>query len=238
MKAVVLAAGKGVRLGPLTESLPKPMLPISGRPVIGHLLSTLAKTGVREVFMNLHHRPETIQDYCEDGSRWGLRITYAIETELLGTAGALRSFMTHLTGEPFFVSYGDNFFTGVDPVLLWEFHQRHDGHATVALFERDDVRGCGIVELNQHHRILRFVEKPPPEQVFSRLINGGLYVLSPAILPLLPDRTPCDFAFHVFPELLAAGHPIFGRVMEGAVWGIDTPELYRTLREIVSDELA
>ncbi|MGH7341509.1 MAG: nucleotidyltransferase family protein, partial [Candidatus Rokuibacteriota bacterium] len=86
MKAVVLSAGRGSRLGALTETTPKPMLPVGGRPVIAHLLELLAGAGVTDVFMNAHHRAEVLLDYCGDGSRWGLSVTYAVEPELLGTA--------------------------------------------------------------------------------------------------------------------------------------------------------
>jgi NDP-sugar pyrophosphorylase family protein len=228
MKAVVLAAGVGSRLGALTDALPKPMLPVAGRPIIAHLLERLAGVGVEQVFMNLHHRPDALRDYCGDGARWGLYITYAVEPTLLGTAGAVRNFGAHLSDGPFYVACGDNYLE-CDPSALLAFHATHGGLATLALFERDDVSGSGIALLDAAGRILRFVEKPPPEQVFSRLVNGGLYVLSPEILPRLPERVPCDFSHDVFPALAPTG-ALYGRVMEGGVWGIDTPELYHALR--------
>ncbi len=233
MNAVVLAAGKGSRLASLTAAVPKPMLAVGGRPVIGHLLALLARTGVREVFMNLHHRPDVLRDYCGDGVRWGLRIHYAVEAELLGTAGALRSFARRLDG-PFFVAYGDNFFE-CDPAPLWAFHEARRPLATIALFPKDDVTGSGVVQLDAEGRVRRFVEKPAPAEAYGRLVNGGLYVLSPAVLPLLPDKVPCDFGYDVFPALVASGHPVYGRVLDGAVWPIDTPELYRTLRARMGD---
>lgn len=230
MKAVVLAAGRGTRLGPLTESLPKPMLPVGGRPVVDHLLDLLRRAGVREVFMNLHHRGEALSGYCGNGARWGLRMTYAVEPQLLGTAGALRNFAEHLAGEPFFVVYGDNYLA-CDPAALWRFHEARDGLASIALFEKEDVTGSGIVDLDGEGRVLRFVEKPAPGEAFSHLVNGGVYVLSPAIFPLLPDHLPCDFGRDVFPKLLASGYPVYGLLMNGAVWPIDTPQLYRELCE-------
>ncbi len=237
MKAVVLAAGKGTRLGSATAMLPKPLLPVRGRPVIGLVLDLLARNGVGEVFMNLHHHPDALRDYCGDGGRWGLRITYAVERELLGTAGTVRNFARYLAESSFFVVYGDNYFE-CDLAALQEFHAQRKGVATIALFEKEDVTGSGIVQVDAEGRVLRFVEKPPPSETFSRLVNGGLYVLSPAILPLIPDRVPCDFGYHVFPALLASGHRIYGRVMEGGVWPIDTPDLYRKLRQRMGDEPA
>lgn len=237
MKAVVLAAGKGTRLDSVTKTLPKPMLPVGGRPVIGYLLELLARNGVQEVFMNLHHHPEVLREYCGDGARWGLRITYALEPELVGTAGAVRNFGRHLGEAPFFVAYGDNYLE-CDLFALWKFREERKGLATIALFEKADVTGSGVVQLDDDGRVLRFVEKPPPSEGFSRLVNGGLYVLSPAILPLIPNKVPCDFGYHVFPSLLVSGYPIYGRVMEGAVWPIDTPELYRRLQDRMSDDPA
>lgn len=234
MKALVLAAGKGTRLADLTAAMPKPMLPLAGRPVIGHLLERLARTGVREVFMNLHHRPEALHEYCGDGSRWGLRIRYAVETELLGTAGALRSFGRWLDDGPFLVAYGDNYFE-CDPAPLPAFHAERRALATLALFPKDDVTGSGVAELDADGRVVRFVEKPPPAEAVGRLVNGGLYVLSPGVLPLIPDRVPCDFGYDVFPALVAAGLPVYGRVLDGAVWAIDTPALYHGLRARMGD---
>ena len=238
MKAVVLAAGRGRRLGPLTQTAPKPMLPIGGRPLIGHVLDLLAKSGVEEAFINLHHHPDVLQNYCGDGAAWGIRITYAVEPELLGTAGAVRNFARYLDGEPFFVVYGDNYYLRVDLAPLWEFHHDRKGLATLALFEKEDVMRSGVAELSANGRIQRFVEKPSPSTVSGGLVNGGLYVLSPSVLPLLPTDVPCDFGYHVFPRLVAAGAAIYGRVMEGAVWGIDTPALYRGLRREIGDEPA
>jgi NDP-sugar pyrophosphorylase family protein len=204
------------------------MLEAGGRPIISHLLELLAKSGVGEVFMNAHHRADVLTGYCGDGSRWGLHITYAIESELLGTAGALRSFTAHLQDEPFFVAYGDNFFA-CDPAALWRYHNERAALATLALFEKSDVSGSGIVEVDGQGRVQRFLEKPTSDQVFSRLVNGGLYVLSPDILSELPDKSPCDFGHDVFPALLAAGLPVYGRRMPGQVWPIDTPDLYYEL---------
>ena len=235
MKAVILAAGRGTRLSSITTTIPKPMLSAGGRPVIDRVLEMVAQSGVREVFMNLHHRAEVLSDYCGDGERWGVGIAYAFEPKLLGTAGAVRNFGPQLGNDgPFFVVYGDNYLE-CDLSRLSEFHRKHGGIATIALFEKDDVSGAGIAQLDETGRILRFLEKPPPAQVCSRLVNGGVYVLSPEILPLIPETTPCDFGYDVFPSLLTAGYALYGRVMEGAVWAIDTPLLYERLRARMGD---
>ncbi len=213
------------------------MLPVGGQPVIHHVLDLLARSGVEEVFMNLHHRAEVLSEYCQDGARWRLRITYAFEPELLGTAGAVKNFEKHLGSGPFFVVYGDNYLD-CDLLALCEFHNARRALATIAVFEKDDVSASGVVDLDANGRVRRLVEKPLPSEVFSRLINGGLYVLSPAILSFIPADRPSDFARDVFPTLVAAGHAIYGRVMEGTVWGIDTPALYEQLRAQIGDARA
>jgi NDP-sugar pyrophosphorylase family protein len=235
VKAVVLAAGRGTRLRSLTTDVPKPMLTVGGRPVIDHVLQTVARSGVRDVYMNLHHSADVLTAYCGDGRRWGVRLTYAYEPTLLGTAGAVRNFAPSLGGDaPFFVVYADNYFE-CEFSGLWEFHQQHDGIATVALFEKEDVTGAGLVTLAESGRIVRFLEKPAPRPDLGRLVNGGVYVLSPDVVRLIPETTPCDFGFDVFPSLIAAGHVLYGRVMEGAVWAIDTPQLYEQLRRRLGD---
>lgn len=235
MKTVILAAGKGTRLKSLTEQIPKPMLPVGGKPVIGHLLEQLAGSGVREVFINLHHRSEVLKSYCGDGSMWGLRIGYAFEPELLGTAGAVKNFGEYLTEAPFFVVYGDNYFE-CDFSGLWKFHGEREAMATIGLFEKDDVSGSGVVEVDERGYVSRFVEKPSSDMVFSNLINGGLYVLSPEILSFIPEGEFCDFGYDVFPAVLAEGHPICGHIIKGGVWGIDTLERYRDLQDRVGGQ--
>jgi NDP-sugar pyrophosphorylase family protein len=209
------------------------MLPVGGRPVIDRNLSLLAESGVDEVFVNLHHQAGAVTAYCGRGDRWGLKITYGFEPQLLGTAGAVRNFGCDL-GDPFFVVYGDNYFD-CKFSALWKAHEERPGIATLALFERDDTAGSGVVVLDATDRVVGFREKPAVSEAPGRLVNGGLYVLSSAILPLIPDAVPCDFGYDVFPRLLRDGRPIYGRVMEGAVWGIDTPELYRELRARIGD---
>ena len=235
MKAVVLAAGKGTRLQALTAEIPKPMLPVGGRPVIDRVLSLLAADGVNEVFINLHHQKEAIAAYCGSGERWGVRITYAVESQLLGTAGAVRNLCEHLRDAPFFVVYGDNYLD-CDLSALRTLHRERQGVATIGLFEKDDTIGSGVVELDENGRVVRFVEKPRRSEAFGNLVNGGVYVLSPSIIELIPSCAPCDFGYDVFPALLASGYPVYGLVLKGAVWPIDTPDLYRRLCERMSNE--
>src|SRR5512146_2599604 len=156
MKAMILAAGEGTRLRPLTDKLPKPMMPLGNKPLLGYTLALLAQHNIRDVAINLHHCPETVRDYFGDGSAWNVRITYSFEPELLGTAGAVKK-LEAFWNEAFLVVYGDNL-TDCDLTRLVAFHRAQGGLATLALFWRDDVQHSGVVALDEHDRITRFVE--------------------------------------------------------------------------------
>src|ERR1035437_6497839 len=165
MRAMVLAAGVGQRLRPLTHGRPKPMLPLGGKPLLEHNLRLLARYGIREIAINLHFHPEVIVDYFGDGSHLGLKITYSREPKLLGTAGAVKN-MESFFSEPFLVLYGDNF-TDCRLDRLIDFHQQKRGLCTIAAFHRESVAASGILDLDDTSRVTRFVEKPAPDQVFS-----------------------------------------------------------------------
>ncbi|MBN1448014.1 MAG: nucleotidyltransferase family protein [Bacteroidetes bacterium] len=225
MKALLLAAGKGTRLGSLTEHIPKPLLEVRGTPVLRHLAALCARHGVDELCINTHYLADRIRVVMGNGSDFGLRIRYSFEEELLGTAGALHHFRDVLRDDTFFVLYGDNFMD-YDLGALAAFHRAKGGIGTVALYEKEDVRHSGIAVLDAHARITRFIEKPAPEQRVSRLVNCGLYVLEPDIFSFLPDG-PSDFGKDVFPSLLAQGKELYGMVMDHPLIAIDTVEMYR-----------
>jgi NDP-sugar pyrophosphorylase family protein len=229
VKAIVLAAGKGSRLSAYTHDIPKPMLPVGGRPVLEHLLRKLKGMGVDQIFINLHHQPDIIRSYFGTGEKLELSIQYAFEPELLGTAGALRNFAGEFDNEPsFYVCYGDNLFD-CDFAPLRGFHEKTGALATVGLFVKDDVRGSGVADLDQEGRVTRFVEKPDPASVTSCLVNAGVYVVSPEIMDFI-HRVPCDFGHDVFPAMLAGDAALYGMVLDGTVRAIDTPELYEKHR--------
>ena len=177
MKAMILAAGEGTRLRPLTAALPKPMVPIVGTPLLEHTLTWLAGEGVTEAAINLYHRPQSIPD-CFGSEFAGIRLHYFFEETLRGTAGGVKAAQSVFQESPFFVIYGDNLIHA-DLRRLAAFHAAHGGVGTVALFEHPNPSAAGIVGLDADSRITRFVEKPPADQVFSHLANAGVYVLAP-----------------------------------------------------------
>ncbi len=229
---MMLAAGQGMRLRPLTERIPKCMVPLGGKPLLEYGIRWLQKHGVTELAINLHYLPETVTEYFGDGQRWGVHITYSREPEPLGTAGGVKQMATFFRG-PFFVWYGDNLSTcRLD--RLWECHKSRGGAVTVALHYRKDPIHAGIVGLDDQDRITRFLEKPAPGEVFSRWVNAGIYVLQPAVLDVIPSGRPVDFGRDVFPAMLAAGGALYGYRMSGPerLWWIDRSEdLQRVERE-------
>jgi mannose-1-phosphate guanylyltransferase len=195
MKAMVLAAGLGTRLRPLTYEITKPMVPVLDRPVMEHILDLLKRHGFDEVIANLHYFPDSIKQYFGD------RVTYRVEEELLGTAGGVRACRDFFGGEPFLVISGDAL-TDIDLGALAARHTSAGGIATLAVKKVPDTREYGVVLHDRDGRITGFQEKPAPEEALSDLGNCGIYVFSPEIFDYFPERPFADWAQDVFPALL------------------------------------
>jgi len=224
VKAMLLAAGEGTRLRPLTNTVPKCMMPVGGKAILERTVEWLCHYEVTDLVINLFHLPHVIRDYFGDGSRWGVHITYSLETAIMGTAGGVKRVSDFFDGT-FLVWYGDNLST-CDLTRLASFHRAKGGLATIALYHRDDVTQSGIVGLGDQDRIIRFLEKPKASEVFSHWINAGIYVLERAVLEFIPAQGAPDFGRDIFPTMLAAGQSLYGYRMsasEGLLW-IDTPE--------------
>lgn len=218
--AVILSAGLGTRLRPLTDTCPKPMVPLAGMPLLERTVRHLAAHGVTDMAVNLHHLPHAVMDHFGDGSAFGVRLRFSVEDDLLGTAGALNAFRDMLTA-PFLVWYGDVFST-MDVTSMAAFHRRAGGLATVGLYRVDNPTQCGLVDRDETGRITRFVEKPPV--AFTDLANAGVYACQPEVLEFIPAHGFCDFGTDVFPALLAAGKPLFGYPIEECLIDIGSPE--------------
>lgn len=224
MNAVILAAGEGTRLKELTQKIPKPLLPVRGKPILGHQLELCAAAKIKNVFINTHHLSDQIREFAGDGSRFGLTIAYSYEPELLGTAGALNNFRDQLADDDILVLYGDNY-VDLDLRTLQKFHEEKRSLVTVAVHHRDDVSQSGMIELDASNRVTRFIEKPAAEARMSNLVSAGIYVLDPKVLACIPPGKS-DFGYDIIPKLLAEKHAVFGYKMEKELIAIDTPELY------------
>src|SRR6185312_5020309 len=198
MRAMVMAAGLGTRLRPLTYEVPKPMVPVANRPVMEHILRLLRKHGFDQVIANLHWFPETIRERFQEGSELGIELTYSYEDELLGTAGGVRNVADFLGPDSFLVMAADAL-TDIDLAALRAAHDGNDGVATLAVKRVPNVSEFGVVITGSDGRIQGFQEKPDPAEALSDLASCMIYVLSPEIFDYFPDRSVVDFALDVFP---------------------------------------
>jgi mannose-1-phosphate guanylyltransferase/mannose-1-phosphate guanylyltransferase/phosphomannomutase len=195
MKAMVLAAGLGTRLRPLTYEITKPMVPVLDRPVMEHILDLIDRHSFDGTIANLHYFPETIREY------FGQRISYRFEEQLLGTAGGVRACAEFFGDEPFLVISGDAL-TDIDLTAFAARHREAGGIATLAVKKVADTREYGVVLHDREGRITGFQEKPQPDEALSDLGNCGIYMFEPAIFDYFPDRPFVDWAKDVFPALL------------------------------------
>jgi NDP-sugar pyrophosphorylase family protein len=230
VRALVLAAGEGSRLRPLTLTRPKPMVPIGGCPLLEHTVKWLRSWGIDDIAINLHYRGDTIVSHFGDGSSFGVRITYSHEDVLVGTAGAVRKLALYFNGTALIV-YGD-LLTNVDLRALLNFHEAKRREAaepviTLSLYQPPNPRDCGIVELDHEGRVLRMEEKPQGH-LFSTLSFSGVLVLDYGCIEMIPPDAFCDFGFHVLPDAIRKGFPVYGLPIASPEYVIDigTPERY------------
>jgi len=229
MKAIILAAGKGQRLGGVVDKVPKPMLKIGRKPVLERNIEWLRSFGVRDIYINLHHLPDVIRDYFGSGGRWEVKIRYSYEETLLGTAGGVEKIVSEQWpddfSKPFIVIYGDNLLSDFNLDEIVNFHKVKKGAGTICLYRNDEVAQSGIAVIDSENKIVKFVEKPGPGETVSNLVNAGIYVLEPAILEYIPKNGFSDFGKDVFHKVIRAGENLYGIVLEGNLIAIDSPEL-------------
>jgi len=233
MKAVIMAGGKGTRLRPLTSNQPKPMISIANKPCMEHIINLLEHHGLEDIVVTVEFLSEEIQNYFGDGSAWGVKLSYSVEEEPLGTAGSVK-FTQDRLNERFVIVSGDAL-TDVDLSAVVAFHEERGAEATLVLKEVDDPSEFGIVVLEDDGRVSRFFEKPDPDEVFSNTANTGIYVLEPGIMDEIPAGEEHDFAKDLFPKLLEAGRPIYGYVTDGYWEDIGNIEQYLDAQKAALD---
>jgi len=227
VKALVLAAGAGTRLGPLTAKRPKPMLPVAGRPVLAHTVEALVRHGIADIAINLHHHAPAIVEHFGDGAGCGARIVYSHEPRMLGTAGAagpLRRFLD----TTFVVVFGD-VLTDLDFGRLVAFHRARGAVLTMALYRVDNPTEVGLAAIDAAGRVTRFAEKPAAAEVFGDLAHAGVLVCEPRALEFIPSGEPFDFGHDLIPALLRAGEPVYGMACPPGTYLVDigSPQRYR-----------
>ena len=225
LKALVLAAGEGTRLRPLTLDRPKPMVPINGVPLLEIVLGWLRDAGVSDIAINLHYKPDAITQYFGDGAAFGVHLTYSHEARLMGSAGAAHGLREFAGDGPLLIAYGD-VLTDLDLRQLAHFHATQrlahpDLGASISLYRVSNPTEVGLVGLDETGRVTRFLEKPKLEQVFTDIANAGVCIVEPAVLDAIEPDMTCDFGLHVFPRMLEQGVPMCGWLIPPETYLID-----------------
>ncbi|WP_394794295.1 sugar phosphate nucleotidyltransferase [Armatimonas sp.] len=219
MKAMVLGAGIGSRLDPLTRSLPKPAVPVVGKPVIGHILDHLKHYGVTEIMINVQYLGEKLMTAIGDGSAYGVKVSYSVEDELWGDAGGVKrceAFFRDSDDDTFMVVGGDDL-SDMDFGAIIAEHKAKNATATIGAKRVEDPSQFGIAVTDAENFITRFQEKPKPGEAFSNLANTGVYLFKQHVFDTIPAATFYGFGKDVLPALLAAGEPMLA-VPTDAYW--------------------
>jgi mannose-1-phosphate guanylyltransferase/phosphomannomutase len=230
MKAVIMAGGFGTRIQPLTNSIPKPMLPIMNRPMMEHTIVSLRDLGIKEFIVLLYFKPEVIKEYFDDGSKWGIKITYVIPDDDYGTAGAVKKAQEHIGDENFIIISGD-LVTDFDFQAIFDYHKSKNSKLTITLTSVENPLEFGVVIANDEGKIEKFLEKPSWGEVFSDTINTGIYIIEPEILNYIPNNENYDFAKDLFPMLMREGIDLMAGYAQGYWRDVGNPESYRDAYE-------
>jgi len=227
VKAVILVGGEGTRLRPLTYTTVKAMVPVLNKPFIEYVFRYLRNHNIQEIILALGYKPDCITDYFGDASQLGTKLFYSVETEPLGTAGAVKNAEQYID-DTLFVLNGD-IFTDLDLTDMFKCHKDKAAKVTIALTPAEDPTRFGVVEADNNQRVLRFVEKPKRDQVKSNMINAGVYIIESQVLKCIPKGKFFMFERDVFPPLLAEGEPVFSYATDAYWIDTGTPEQYLQL---------
>ena len=246
MKAMILAAGKGTRVRPITHTIPKPMIPILQKPVMEFLLELLRQHGFNEVMVNVSHLAEEIENYFRDGQRFGVEIAYSFEGrvedgvligEALGSAGGIKKIQSfqRFFDDTFVVLCGD----ALIDLDLTEAVRRHKAKGAVASLvtkrvPKEQVSSYGVVVTDDDSRVITFQEKPSVEDAASDMINTGIYIFEPEVLDHIPEGVPFDIGADLFPRLAAAGAPFYALPMDFEWVDIGkVPDYWQAIRSVL-----
>jgi NDP-sugar pyrophosphorylase family protein len=225
MKAMILAAGLGTRLRPLTNTIPKPLLPIAGTPLIVWNLLLLKRHGFQDVIINLHHLGPMIEQALGNGSKYGMRIYYSHEPVILGTGGAIKQAEPHLSGEPVLIVNGDTLFE-LDLEALCAFHRRRQAAATLVLRSDADAARWGVVEVDAGDRIVRITGRGSTDARETRpRMFAGVHILHPRLLRDVPKGKPSSI-IDAYVAANQRGDPVVGYELTGYWSDVGTPERY------------
>lgn len=233
MRVVIFAAGLSTRLRPLTDTCPKPMLPVMQQPMLLHIIEQLRDAGLREIIITTHYLPSVIRDFFGNGSSYGVSIRYAHEEKLMDTAGSLRLILKECSEEVLAIG-GNDFLPNLDLHELMQFHKVKRGVGTIAFAAAHaphDPKNFGQGVLDEDARLQGFIEKP--EQFVSSLLHTTYQIYNPVILDYISDSVPCSIPRDLIPVLLQAHMPLFGYVAPAPFLCISTKEEYAWTCEIL-----
>lgn len=229
MKAMILAAGLGTRLRPVTNKIPKPIIPIENRPLIEYLLLFLNRNGIKEIIINLHHLGEKIEKSLGDGSRWGMEISYSKEDIILGTGGGIKRVQAFFDST-FLVINGD-ILIDLDLHGLIGFHQKKGGIATMVLRKNDNPDLYGPVKIDQDARIRQLLDRPGwLGGDLNSYMFTGIHIIEPEIFKYIPDDQYCSI-IDTYIDMINRGERLYGYIMKGFWVEISTIERYRKIRK-------
>lgn len=223
-QAVILASGKGVKMRPFTYELPKSMLPVKGRPILGYTIDLLRDANIRDIIIVVSHLSDKIRTYFGDGSKFGVSIRYIEESKPTGTASSLRKVKAHIHKDPFVLLYGD-VLADIDLHDFISVHENSDALATIALKTTHEPGVYGVVKL-KGNRVVKFTEKPLQSAESSALINAGVMILDSSIFSSFPPARGAMLERDVL-EKLTSTERVFGYPFAGAWYDVGTPEVYQ-----------
>jgi mannose-1-phosphate guanylyltransferase / phosphomannomutase len=224
---MILAAGLGSRLRPLTTHLPKPLVPILNQPLLGHLIRQVKQAGIHEIAINLHYRGEQIRNWLGHGARFGVEVTYSEEPQLLGSAGGVQRLRHFFGDEPILLVHGDVLFD-VDLAAVIQYHASREALATIVLHPAHHQYNYGKIRVNAHGHIAQFVDRQAPwvSGPLTETLFTGIQVLDPALLNTIRPGNVAALTTEVYPALLARPARLYGYLMQGYWSDIGTPRRY------------
>jgi len=236
-RTMIMAAGEGTRLRPLTYFVPKPLVPVVNRPATDWLINHLQMQGITEIAMNVCMHTEKVIAHYGDGSKFNVSLRYSREENLLGTAGGVKKLQSFLAKGTSLILSGDGL-TDMDFEKLLQFHRKNKALATIVLKPVQQRFEYGVVLCDNDFRITNFVEKPHWGDVFANTVNTGIYVLEPEVFDFIPKDKFYDFGHQLWPELLKTGQPLYGYTMAEAWYDVGNLQEYRNVHHaILSGEI-
>lgn len=232
MKAVILAAGLGSRLKPITDTIPKVMVPIGGKPLLLWHIEYLKRYAITDIYINLHYKPEKIRTFFGDGRGYGVHITYSYEPIIRGTAGALRAFSRYLT-ERFILLYGD-VFTKIDLDRFSAYHQEKNALVTAVVHLTDHPLDSDLAEVSSRGKITKLMFKPHGRISIKSLSLGAMYVCEPDMIPLVPQKIPSDLVHDILPAVMRLKKSLYAYRTDEYIMDIGTPERLARVSEVAA----